>query len=290
MRLRTRVEIVLFVTLFVSAPAAAEGEYELDWSATFEARLKDFQSPEDDDDVAGFFDQYEFTRNKDKQPTIELGLSEFALDLLEIGEETETPRLQFRMRSPTSNLNVSGQSFYIGEYFLNQRADLYARPDGLALDIDYRRFRTEDLRLFNEAGWNADLTAPDDRFFVRRTQVGGELRIRPEELVSGERGALGNLLSEIALRGGYGERQGNRQTRYQLLQSRTQELDQNVTDGGGGLVFNPAGLFTLAVDFDHQRFREDASPNLFGGRTIAFVPDTDRTTGTVRINRRFGER
>jgi hypothetical protein len=193
------------------------------------------------------------------------------------------------MRSPTSNLNVSGQSFSIGDYFLNQRAELYARPEGLALDVDYRRFRTEDLRLFNDAGWGVDLTAPDDRFFVRRSLVGGELRIRPEELFTGERGALGNLLSEIALRGGYEERKGKRQTRSQL-QSRTSELDQKVTDAGAGLVFNPAGLFTLAVDFDHDRFREDAAPTLVTGRTVAFIPDTDRTTGSVRLNRRFGDR
>jgi hypothetical protein len=282
-RLPTRVGIFVVAALFVAGTAWGDGEYEIDWSATFEARLKDFQSPEDDDDVTGFFDQYEFTRNKDKQPTIDLALSEFALDLLESGEETLTPRLQIRMRSPTSNLNVSGQSFSIGEYFLNQRAELYARPKGMALDVDYRRFRTDDLRLFNEAGWNLDFTAPDDRFFVRRTGVGGELRIRPQELLTGERGALGNLLSEIALRGGYEERKGKRHTRNQL-QSRTSELDQEVTDAGAGLVFNPGGLFTLAVDFDHDRFREDA------GETINFIPDTGRTTGTVRLNTRLGER
>jgi hypothetical protein len=283
--------ILFAATFFVAEPMWADEDYELHWSARFDLRLKDVESPVDDDDVTGFFDRYEFTRNKNNEPTIEFALSKLEFDLF--GDE-ETPRLQFRLRSPTSDLNLSGQSFEIGENFLNQRAQLYARPRGLALDLDYRRFRTEELRLFNADGWISDLTDPDDRFFVRRSRIGGKLTIRPEELLTGNRGALGNFLSEVALRGGYEQKKGKRQTRSIFLANRTGELDQEVTRGGTGLVFSPGGLFTLAVDVDHERLSEHAAPDLLGlaipDRTISFIPDTDRTTGTVRLNSRLGER
>jgi len=94
-------------------------------------------------------------------------------------------------------------------------------------------------------------------------------------------------------------------------------VDQRVSEGGAGLVFTPGGLFTLAVDFDHQRFRNQAStifqtqinrldPNNIGAgfgfdqipntlddqslRTVGFIPETDRTTGSVRLSTRIGER
>jgi hypothetical protein len=47
---------------------------------------------------------------------------------------------------------------------------------------------------------------------------------------------------------------------------------------------------TLAFDFDHQRFIEKAPPEQGTGTTILFAPDTDRTTGTMRLNSRLGER
>lgn len=286
MRLTRRLGILLVATSFLAGPVWGDEDYEIDWSARFELLFRDFESRADDDDVTGFLDQYEFTRNKDAQPTIELALTELALDVL-ADEETQTPRLQFRLRSPTSNLNVSGQGFDVGEYFLSQRAELFARLRGLALHVDTRRFRVEDLRLFN--AFSLDETDADDRFFVRRSRIGGELRIRPGEILAGERSALGSFLSEIALRGGYEERKGRRQTRWipgfsVSPRVRTNELDQDVTDGGAGLVFSPGGLFTLAVDVDHQRFHEHAD------ETIDFIPDTDRTTGTLRLNSRLGER
>jgi hypothetical protein len=282
----TRLGVLLAATWFVASVTFADQDLEFEWSGTFELRLQDFESPVDDDDKTGFFDQYEFTRNKDDEPTIEFGLSEFDLDLL---GASETPRLQFRLRSPTSDLSVSGGRFAIAESFLNQRGKLYTRLPGLALDLDYRRLRTEELRVFNNAGWLTDDTTPDNRFYVRRSRIGGELRLRPRELLTGERGALANFLSEIALRGGVEERKGRRQTRTSFLNQLTSELDQQVRDGGAGLVFNPAGLFTLALDIDHQRFIEDAPPDQGTGQTIAFIPDTDRTTGTLRLNSRVGK-
>lgn len=316
--------------------------YRLNWSSTFEVRLRDFDSPADDDARTGFFDLHEFTRNKDAQPTLDIGLSDFDLDLF--GEE-ETPLIQFRLRSPTSNLNVSGGTFQVDKFFLNQRAELYARFRGLALDLDYRRMRNEEMRVYpnptdqtGELGLQqaiatrfTDDTSDGDRFYVRRGRIGGELRARPGELFTGEREPLGGFLSEIALRGGWEERNGKRQTRYLLdfsdgsapfppfnvlWRGIASDVDQDVRDAGASLVISPRGLFTLAFDFDHQRFRNRAStlfqtqinrldPNIGAGpgfdqmpntlddqglRTIGFIPDTNRTTGSVRLNTRIGKR
>ena len=346
-----RFAVILVAALLLAPPAFAnddEEEYEpyegyrLDWLGTLELRLKDFESPADDDDVTGFFDLHEFTRNKDESPTVEFGFSEFDLDLF---AEEETPLLQFRLRSPTSNLNFSGGTFQIDEFFLNQRADLFARPRGLALDLDYRRMRNDEMRVYpnptDQTGalmygdaiatrFNDD-TSGDDRFYVRRSLIGGELRIRPWELFDWQQPALSNFLTEIAVRGGYEERKGKRQQRYLLgfsdgvapvppgnvlWRGITGDVNQRVTDAGAGLVLTPGGLFTLAFDFDHQRFRSDAStifqtrihqldPNIGAGfgfdqipntlddqslRTVGFIPETDRTTGSVRLNARIGER
>jgi hypothetical protein len=317
--------------------------YRLDWSGTFLLHLRDFESPADDDDVTGFFDLHEFTRNKDEQPSVGFGLGEFDLDLF---AEEETPLLQLRLDSPTSNLNFSGQTFRIDEFFLNQRAELFARPRGLELDLDYRRMLNDEMRVypnptdqtgalgFGEAiatRFNDD-TSADDRFFVRRGRIGGELRVRPWELFEWQRTALTGFLSEAAIRGGYEERKGKRQLRYllgfsdgvdpvapgnALWRGITGEVDQRVDDAGAGLVFSPGGLFTLAVDFDHQRFRNQA-PTIFqtrirgfdpgnigagfgfdqipntlddqGLRTVGFIPETDRSTGSVRMSARLGER
>lgn len=347
----TRFAVILVAASLAAPMAFADDDeegyepyqgYRLDWSSTFQLRLRDFESPVDDDDVTGFFDLHEFTRNKDAEPTVGFGLSDFDLDLF---AEEETPLLQFRLRSPTSNLNFSGGTFQIDDFFLNQRAELFARPEGLALDLDYRRMRNDEMRVYpnptDQTGalgfgdaiatrFNDD-TSGDDRFYVRRGGIGGELRVRPWELFDWEKNALSGFLSEIAIRGGYEERQGHRQLRYLLgfsdgvdpfppqnvlWRGVTGDVDQRVTDAGGGLVFTPGGLFTLAFDFDHQRFRSDAptifqtrirgfDSNIGAGfgfdqipntlddqslRTVGFIPETDRTTGSVRLNARIGER
>jgi hypothetical protein len=350
MSLPMRLAVILVAASLLAPTAFANDDedyepyegYRLDWSSTLQLRLRDFDSSADDDDVTGFFDLHEFTRNKDEQPTVDFGLSAFDLDLF---AEEETPLIQFRLRSPTSDLNFSGGTFQIDEFFLNQRAELFARPRGLALDLDYRRMRNDEMRVYPNptdqtgarmlgdaiaARFNDD-TGADDRFFVRRGRIGGELRVRPWELFTGEREALGGFLSEIALRGGYEEREGQRQVRYllgfadgaapfppanALWRGITSEVNQRVSDGGAGLVLTPGGLFTLAFDFDHQRFRNRAStifqtqinrldPNIGAGfgfdqipntlddqrlRTVAFIPNTNRTTGSVRLNTRIGER
>jgi hypothetical protein len=159
------IEILLFA-LALPLSGAAE-EYELDWSSSFELRFDDFDSPANDDDVTGFFDLYEFSGDKRDDPSVELGLTDFTLDLF--GDQ-QTPLLRVRLSSPTSNLGV-GSSAQMSEYFLNQRGKLDGRLPGMRLDVDYRRIRTDELRLFpNPTGVGATQaspktpgTQPDDR-------------------------------------------------------------------------------------------------------------------------------
>ena len=52
-------------------------------------------------------------------------------------------------------VGLSGASFGVSgddasSPFLNQRMLLLARPDGMAIDLDYRRYRSEELRYFPE--------------------------------------------------------------------------------------------------------------------------------------------
>jgi len=280
-------------------PAAGQAEeYEVRWSASLEAALHAIASQEADDDVTGFFDQYRFTPNKGTQPPVELGLTQASFDLLGAGEE---PALRFRLSSPTSNLGITGSD----HAFLNQRAWLFGTERGLFLDLRYRRLRTEDLRRFPDPTGSGsvitDLTSPHDRFYRERTGFDGTLRFRPQDRFEGLPDAFSRLGGEVELRGGYDVRDGQYQRRFLLAPrwlSLGQDLEQEVGTVGGGLLVAPAGLFTLALDVDHQRFREGA-PTLteagLGGmpassRSVGFVPDTDRTTGAVRIQRRFGER
>jgi hypothetical protein len=300
--------------LLLALPALAE-EYEVKWSASIEAVVKDFESPVDDDGITGFFDQYEFTADKDRDLPIQLALPELSLDVL--GAE-ETPLLQFRFLSPTSNLGVTDVSD--GGFFLNQRADLFARREGYALDVDYRRMRTYELRLFPRpsddgrdfASFFNDDTAPDDRFSMQRMGVGGEARLRLKDLLDDASKPLSELMPELAFRGRYEKRDGYRQFRYFLdnpIDSTTptsswrglaSERDQRLSTVGGGAVVAPGGWFTLVLDVDYENFRENAPAYLqseisdpfvrSSSKTINFVPDTDRTTGSARLQRRFGDR
>ena len=303
--------------LLLALPVAAEEEYEVKWSASIEAVVKRFISSVDDDDVTGFFDLYEYTSGKSAGTPVQLGLSELVMDVL--GSE-ETPVLQFRFLSPTSNLNLTGSN---DTPFLNQRAELLARPEGIALDVDYWRLRTDELRLFPTpisdpcfefpCVYNDD-TSPGDRFYTQRTGFRGEIRLRPGDLFPDAPGEFTNLVSEISIRGGYDKRDGNRQYRYLLdgtdigagadgtvrWRGLNSEIDQRVSDAGGGVVLTPGGWFTLTLDVDAENFRNDASTFLQSEigdppvaalpKTINFIPDTDRITGTARLHRRFGER
>jgi hypothetical protein len=274
------------------------------WSATAIADFYVIDTEDAPDDVGGFFDQYHFTPNKDADLPFELGLSEASLDW--IGDE-DTPLLQIRFASPTSNLGLSGSE--IDEPFFNQRLDAFGRRRGIFLDLFYRRFRTEALRIFpNTAGAPLvfqDRTDSSDRFSRERTGFATELRIRPAEVFDADpSGIVSHLAPELSFRGGYEDRDGLNQLVF--LRSPTndwlgvpQQMERSTSSLGGGLLVAPWGLVTLMLDFDHERFRWDSGPILEGGLgfpppatldTVAYVPNTDRSTGRVQLATRLGDR
>jgi hypothetical protein len=273
------------------------------WSLTPIVQLHVIESPEDDDGVTGFFDQYEFVPNKSSDFPVQLGIRDAALDLFDAGQ---TPRLQLRLDSPTSNLGISGSE--IGDPFLAQRALLLGRFRPLEFDLRYWRMRTEELRLFPNTAEGAlvfeDLTDSDDRFERERTGFDTELRTRLSDLLD-DRGGVLDVLGgpQLSLRGGYESREGDRQRRFLLEPANrwiglSQGMDQQVGEVGGGLLLAPWRRLTMSLDFDHERFREDESPilrgDLGGGPpdegTIGFVPDTDRFTGRLLLRSPLGDR
>ncbi len=282
----------------VSAP---ENEIERVWSATMIGDFKIITDRHAENDVGSFFDQYEFTPNKSKSVPFELGLRSFSYDRFGPGQ---TPQLQLRFDSPTSNLGISGSE--VDEPFFNQRAELFERFDNMEFDLKYWRHRTEDLRLFPtiEGRQFDDLTESGDRFSRERTGLFGELRLQPQSTGSEDTKYIDWLAPEISLRGGFEGRDGTQQTRLIQDQSNrwgalSQTVDRDATKLGAGLLVAPGGLFTMTFDFDYDRFRNDASTItnsdlgagfLQGDDSIGFIADTDRITGTVLVRSRIGDR
>ncbi len=271
------------------------------WSATVVGVYTRLPSPESDNDFAGWFDQYEFTPNKGSDFPFQIGVREASFDLF----RGERAVFQSRLRSPSANLGVSGSQ--ADDPFFNQHLDALTRLRGLDLDVRYRRIRTEQLRLFpNTAGAALvfdDRTRRDDRFYRDRTGFESELRIRPYESLELPDDAPGAWIRpQLALRGGYEDRDGDAQLRIHRGPSNdwvglAPDRDRSVAEVGTGLVVAPDGLFTLSFDFDHERVRID-DPVLTDGdlgfpppqaSTIGFVPETDRYTGTLRFSSQLHE-
>jgi hypothetical protein len=273
------------------------------WWATVVGQYKYIPSPENDDSVGGFFDQYEYTPNKSSSFPFELGIRDGGLDLF---DEGDSPLFQIRLESPTSNLGVSGSD--IDQPFFNQRLDALTRLEGIDIDFLYHRIRTEQLRIFpNTEGPGLvfqDLTGANDRFYRDRTGFAGEIRVRPYQAFDLSEDSGEWLAPELSLRGGYEKREGLYQLRIHRSPSAEwlgvpQELDRSVSDVGGGLLLAPNGLLTASFDFDWERLSTD-SPFITDGdlgyplpgasQTIGFVPNTDRYSGTLQLNSRIGDR
>jgi hypothetical protein len=307
----------LSMTVLALVPAAANGDEseesietiepdvapdrELLWSTTFFGQFSAIHSPQNDRALGGFFDQYEFTPNKNGNFPVEIGIRDASFDLIEDRE----PLLQFRYESPTSNLGASGSD--LDGSFTNQRALLLGRQGPFQLDIDYRRMRTEQRRIYpeTEAGGAAlpftDLTRGNDRFFRDRTGFQAALRWRAADSLGDQSDVLKWLAPEISLRGGYDVRDAKRQLRTSLNPGNDwlalrQDQGDEVGDIGVGVVVAPGGIFTMVTDFDYQEFSankaetDDRLPFASTSRSVGYVPSTTRKTGKIKLHGRFGDR
>ena len=104
MRRTDRIAIGLIAPLLLAQSGAAEEELEVRWSATLEGRFKVLEKQEQNDDRSGVFDQWEYTPNKEDASAFQLDIPQASLDVF---GEGDTPRLQFRLESPTSGLGVA---------------------------------------------------------------------------------------------------------------------------------------------------------------------------------------
>jgi hypothetical protein len=274
------------------------------WSATILGQINGVDSDQDDDSVSGFFDQYRYTPNKDPGFGIEIGLRDLSFDWV---EDRET-RLQIRFDSPSSNLGITGSD--VDEPFWNQRGLLFGRTKAFRLDADYRRMRTEELRVFpeTEAGGGAlpftDLTRRSDRFFRDRTGFGGTIRWRPDVSFGREDGqaeSRSRFLPEMSLRAGTERREAKQQIRTLLNPGNdwlatTDTQGHDVHDVGVGMLVVPIAGITLTADYDYQEFETDSAnldddlPFASTSRSVAFVPSTERHTGRIQLHKRIEDR
>jgi hypothetical protein len=285
----------------LDASSGSEASRQLLWSTTVFGQLKGIHSSQDDDGLGGFFDQYEFTPNKDNSVALELGVREASFDWIEEGGAL----LQLRYESPTSNLGVTGSD--VDNSFFNQRALLLGRTDAFQLDLDYRRLRTEQLRIYPEtvAGGAAlpftDLAGEDNRFYRERTGFQAELRWRPDATLDGRSDTISWLAPELSFRGGYDARDSQRQIRTILNPGNdwlalSEQSGDEVGDVGLGVLVAPGGRFTLTVDYDHQEFSgdnartDDGLPFASISRSIGFVPSSERNTGSTSLHARIADR
>ena len=270
--------LALALGLLVSAPAMAEDEdpgggateLELRAEATLGASLYWIDHPQDNDDIGGFWDQYRHTRQKDDDPAWFFDL--FHTDV-GLARDDDTFLLRIESWSPHPT---------------NDRVELDGLYHGLDLDVDFWRYRSEELRVFPEGTGGPDSAfafgsqytpdATDDeilgrnrRFWKRRTGAAGELRFRPDGF-----GWDVPVLAELSVRSGYEEREGRRQDRFvldtnevplagggnQRFRGNRREIDQKVQNVGSALVLAPGGGWVADLDFAFETFRERADPVL----------------------------
>ncbi len=234
---------------------------------------------------------------------MELGIRDGSLDLIGAGD---TPLLQARLRSSTSNLGVSGSQ--VDDPFFNQHIDVQGRERGIHLDLGYDRIRTEQLRRFpNTAGAGLlfdDRTDPDDRFFRDRTGFAGELCVQPYMALDAQDAFAAWLRPQLSLRGGYESRGGTKQLLVHRDPSNEwlglpRPGDRSVWHVGTGIGLSPLEGVTLSFDYDYERFRFDSSqltegdlgyPPPASDRSIGFVPSSERSTVRLRLQSRLASR
>jgi hypothetical protein len=285
------------------------GRLEARGEVTLGTRLYIIDSPYDNDDLGGFWDQYRQTRKKNNDPPFFIDL--FHTDL-GLARDDDTYLIRLESWSPN---------------FGNDRVEIDGGYQGLDFDIDYRRYRSEELRYFPKGSFQGqnppspafpygteytpdaseqELRNDNRRFFIRRTGIDGELRFRPEGF-----GLDLPVLSQASIRSGYEQRKGWRQDSFLLdgaelaprnrrFRGNRRRVDQEVSNVGGGFVLSPGGDWVTDFDVFFESFREKANPVTFADiaasdpsippptgdtalRAFNFVPNTDRLSGSMRV-------
>ena len=265
--------MTLLLSSLVCAVDARAQDLEWRGEGTLGARFYDLESPFDDD-VTGWFDQYRYVSDKDSPLPYFVDL--FHLDV-GLARDDDTYLLRLERFSP---------------WDWNDRAELGVDWRGLDFELDYWRYRSEELRLF-PTGTGATLPTPpappgtlfpvfgtlynpdtpfaaifenDHRLDRKRTGVAGDLSLRLDGF------DLENpFATELDLFSRFEQRQGHEQDGFLLDAAREpvttqtarfrgfrRELDQRVVTVGGGAVLLPWQLFTGDLDVAFESFREDA--------------------------------
>jgi hypothetical protein len=291
-------------------------------SGTLGADLYVIESPFDNDNVTGFFEQYRYIRDKGAQLP-------FFADLTHLNLGLVRPDTTYLIRAERWSRNA-----------INENTLLDINWKGLVVNAEIRRYRSDALRFFpmgTEDDWtgmplglgfgttynpdvpglisnfttNIDaLFASDYRIGVERFDVGGEIALRPEGF-----GYKNDVLKEARLRGGYGSRTGYRQDSFLLdlaevadptsrFRGNRRAIDQSVTNAGTGVVLALGKTIIANLEFDVDRFTEAAGVVTLGGlasapgngftpnpgalpdREFFFVPDTNRYTGSLQLTGR----
>jgi hypothetical protein len=310
--------VVLLATISLAGTAGAEGDLKLESraEASLGGELYFIDSPYDNDNLGGFWDQYRHTRKKNNRPAHFFDLLHFDLGL---AREDDTYALRAEGWSPNRN---------------NTRVEVEGNLAGFDLDLDYRNYRSEELRYFPQGTFQdeappgfspryatqytpdaslAEILDSNQRLWMQRSGIRGELRLRPEAM-----GFNLPLLDQISLRSGYQRRKGYRQDSFlldprertfqdnQRFRGNRRRVDQQVTSVGGGLVLTPLDGVTTDFDVSFESFREradvvtfqdlaDADPTAIrppsgdtGLRAFNFVPDTDRLSASMRVAGEIG--
>lgn len=278
--IRPRMALATLVALnacFTAERASAE-DLEFRSQTTLGTRLYDFESPFDQD-ITSFFDQYRDVRDKDADVPWFLDFFHNDVGLV---RKDGTYQVRFERWSPN---------------WRNQHGVLDVDWKGLDLEVDYRLYQKNDLRVFpmGTGGslptlgsvYNSETTASNplgigDRFYNRRAGVGGEVRLRLDEY-----GLNLPWLKEVRLHADYENRRGRNQARY-LLESNVAGLgalpqterfrgirikqDQEVERMGGGFILQPTKTSSAVFDFTYEALRENA-PVVTIGDLAAGDPD-----------------
>jgi hypothetical protein len=294
-------------------------------SATLGADFYLIESPFDNDNVTGFFDQYRYIDDKSAEVPFFLNLTHANLGLVR-------PDSTYLLRLERWSRNTD-----------NQNGILNVDWKGLRFDANLRQYRSHALRFFPmgtednwpgtplglgfgttynpgvpglNTGFTTDVGVLFDqnyRIGVERLDFDAEIALRPEGLGYGP-----GWLREGSLRAGYGTRTGHRQDSFllDLLESNITEptsrfrgnrraIDQTVTNAGLGAVIALSENLDASLSFDVDRFTENSGIVTLGDlasapggfvptfgdpanldREFFFVPDTNRYTGSLQLTQR----